>query len=141
MLSCLTLPAFSPCEKHTREYHFSGPGLTLTAAAVTFSSLLLFLNKNQKIQPRWIWAAVVIFADHQIASKLTNKPLQNSILTNSLITTSAAVTSFAFALTPICSSYFSTNRRLATLGILGLIGLGFSALRIGYETYKDKTGS
>ena len=133
MLSCLTLPAFSPCEKHTREYHFSSTGLTLSSAAITFSSLLLLLNKNKKVQPKWIWAAVVILADHQIARKLTN-----ITLTKSLIITSVAATSFGFALNPLCSSYFSTNKRIATIGTLGLIGLCLSGLRIWYEAYKDK---
>ena len=139
MLSCLTLPAFSPCEKHTREYHFSGPGLTLSSAAITFSSLLLFLNKNKKVQPKWIWATTLIIADHQIITKLFQKNLQANLLSTSIIIASTAATSIGFTLTPLCSSYFSTNKRIATLGTLGLIGLCLSGLRIVYEYNKEKT--
>lgn len=141
MLSCLTLPVCSPCKRHGREYHFSGYGLTLSTAAITFSSLLLFLNKNKKVQPKWIWATTLIIADHQIITKLIKKNLQATPLSTSLIIASTAATSVGFALTPICSSYFSTNKRIATLGTLGLIGLCLSGLRIGYEHNTEKTGT
>lgn len=141
MLSCLTLPITSPCTRHTREFHFSVPGLTLTSSAITFSSFLLFLNKNKKVQPKWIWASVVILADHQIITKLLKKNLQAGLFSNSLIIASTAVTSVGFALTPLCSSYFSTNKRIATLGTLGLIGLCLSGLRIEHEHNTEKTGT